>query len=93
MDRDVLILGVENGGIANRLRFYLPKLKEDLKRFGGFKALNKLEVMILPPELLKKPLPPEPKVMSDEARDMVKSASENVDDPSLKAALEKLAGD
>ncbi|SFM21150.1 hypothetical protein SAMN05216217_10238 [Halopseudomonas yangmingensis] len=86
----VLRLVVTDSHWATRLRYQQKRLIRDLQAFTEFGTLNKIQCKVQPPLIRKQPPGP---VMrhSATAADSLQETAEQISDPQLRAALERLA--
>ncbi len=86
----VLRLVVTDSQWATRMRYQQKRLIRQLRDFTEFATLTKIHCKVQPP-LVKKAPPVHKMRHSSVAAVSLRETAEQIDDPSLKAALERLA--
>lgn len=92
-NRGCLILSTANAGFATELRYLVPELRDKLRKDAGLYQLTTIKISIDEnqlPERIEKITPPN--LLSDGARSIIRTASEECVYEPLKKALEDLAG-
>ncbi|EDY85687.1 conserved hypothetical protein [gamma proteobacterium HTCC5015] len=87
-DRERITLGVSSPAVANQLRYYLPKLQY---QFGE----QQLTIKVIPPRLSNiEPAPQKssgPPPISANTQRYLQQAAQQIKDPELKKAMQRLA--
>ena len=88
-----LVLLIDNALWVTRLRYQQNQLLERLARYPDFADLQRIQLKVKPNPSFhtKSEEDAEKNHLSREAGDMLKSCAENITDPQLRAALERLA--
>ena len=91
-EQGILVLTASNSNWAGKLRFFLPQISRDLKKYFYFKELKDIKIKIITEHtnqnklniVQKKPFPASVK------KSLLETAN-SIEDPELSAALKKLA--
>jgi hypothetical protein len=85
-----LLLIVSDAHWATRLRYQQRRLLRQLQTLETFSSLNKI-LFKVQPKAITKPATGTPYTLSDSAADSLQAAADTVNDPRLRAALQRLA--
>lgn len=85
-----LLLIVTDGHWATRLRYQQRRLQRQLQGMEAFAGLNRIQFKVQPPEVPRHKPGPAPE-LSTQAADNIQETARGINDPRLKAALERLA--
>ena len=84
-----LLLIVTNANWATRIRYRQQRLLSQLQALPEYRGLARIALKILPqPE---EPAPPPPLVLPPHTAKLLQETAEGIQDPTLRAALERLA--
>jgi len=92
---DELTLLINSAELANRLRYQSTNLLQEIRTLESCKVLNKINIKVRP-DLTDKGEEKEPEgrsvlTPSSAGNQQLKSLADNIDDPALKASLQRLA--
>jgi hypothetical protein len=85
-----LLLIVTDGQWATHLRYQQKRLLRQLQQLREFAALTKIHFKVQPPASARQASARQP-TLSEDAAQTLRSAASGIDDPQLRAALERLA--
>jgi hypothetical protein len=85
-----LYVAVKNGAMAMRLRYLIPTLIKELKKNSLFTSLLQIECKVIP-EIAEKKLSKETPKLSSRTAQLIAEEAENIQHPSLQAAMRELA--
>jgi len=99
-----LPIGYQNGTLiihttsavwASKIRHQHKALRERLRRQAGLEALVELRIRVRPPQTLSQPRRPKgkrpPQRFSRKTAALIRGVARDIDDPTLRAAMERLA--
>ncbi|MBE7376325.1 DciA family protein [Pseudomonas lopnurensis] len=86
-----LLLIVTDGHWATRLRYQQRRLQRQLQTFEEFSGLVRIQFKVQPPPPPRH-APARTQPLSDSAASSIQAAAQDIRDPKLRAALERLAG-
>ena len=91
-EQGILIIGASNSNWAGKLRFYLPQISGDLKKYFYFKELKDIKIKIITEHTAENKLNPvQRKPFPAAVKKSLLETANSIDDPDLSAALNKLA--
>ncbi|WP_339486463.1 DUF721 domain-containing protein [Pseudomonas sp. EL_65y_Pfl2_R95] len=85
-----LLLIVTDGHWATRLRYQQKRLLKQLQSLEAFATLTKIHFKVQPPTVERR-AQGRTIILSDSAAEHIQSTADGISDPSLRAALERLA--
>lgn len=85
-----LLLIITDGHWATRLRYQQRRLQRQLETHEAFAGLQRILFRVQPPQPTR-PAPRQPTQISQASAEHIKASAEGIDDPRLRAALERLA--